>query len=131
MKSMTDQAVIAAFAGVELVEHKIQAFQYATQGLRTKQVRNEALETALRVVWAELCHECNEAYRKVFMWSTVVPDKARAEAKKLALERFLTESHQIMQYLYPDGAHPSMWASKDQERFRKEIQQFVGKKKKS
>lgn len=130
MVSMTDKAVIAAFAGAELAEHKLQAFQYATQGLRQNKSRSQSFESALGVVWGALCDEANEAYRKVFMWSTLVPDKARAKAKKLALQRFLTESHAIMQYLYPDGAHPSMWASKDQERFRKEIQRFVGKKKK-
>lgn len=129
MKSMVDQAVTAAFAGVEMAEHKLQAFQYATQNLRRDQSgKIDALEGAIRIVYGAICDELNEAYRKVFMWNTLVPDKMRAKAKKLALDRFLTESHAIMQYLYPEGVHPSMWASKDSERFRKEIARFRGKK---
>jgi hypothetical protein len=35
-----------------------------------------------------------------------------------------------MQYLYPDGSHPSSWASKDREKFQKEIKALQKKVKK-
>lgn len=126
--TMIEKAVTAAFAGVEMAEHKLQAFQYATNTLRKDRSRDEAVEAALRTVWGALYADCMEAYRKVFMWGSVVPDKARAEAKRLALERFLHEGHSIMQCLYPEGAHPSMWASKEEEKFRKEIKALEKKK---
>lgn len=118
---MVDQAVTAAFAGVELAEHKLQAFQYAIYALRRDRAKDEELEKALRIVWGALYAECNEAYRKVFMWGSVVPSKARAEAKKIALNRFLHESASIIGYLYPDGNHPSSWSSEEQKKFREEI----------
>jgi hypothetical protein len=127
---MIDRAGVAAFAGVELAEHKLQAFQYAIQTLRQDRSRDEALESALRTVWGALYAECMEAYRKVFMWGSIVPDQARAEAKKIACNRFLHESSSIMQYLYPDGSHPSSWASKDREKFQKEIKALQKKVKK-
>lgn len=121
-KKMLDRAVIAAFAGVELAEHKLQAFQYAIQNLRDNRSRDEALESALRIVWGALYNEAMEAYRRVFMWGCIVPSDARAEAKKIALKRFLHESASIMGYLYPDGNHPSSWSGEERERFHKEIE---------
>lgn len=126
-EKMLDRAVTAAFAGVELAEHKLQAFQYAIQNLRGKQSRDETLESALRIVWAALYNEAMEAYRRVFMWGTIVPMEARAEAKKIALKRFLHESAAIMGYLYPDGNHPSSWSSEEDKRFRKEIEDLEKK----
>lgn len=121
MARKVDQAVTAAFAGVELAEHKLQAFQYAIHSLRRDRSKDECLENALRIVWGALYAECNEAYKRVFMWASVVPSKARIEAKKIALKRFLHESAGIMGYLYPDGDHPSSWSGSEREEFQKEI----------
>lgn len=128
---MIDRAVVAAFAGVELAEHKLQAFQYAIQTLRQDRSRDEAVESALRVIWGALYAECMEAYRKVFMWGSVIPGKARMEAKKIAMQRFLREGVTIMQYLYADGTHPSSWSGKERDQFQKEIDELSKKEKKS
>lgn len=119
-----DEAVKAAIAGVEIAEHKLTAFQYAIQNLQSRRSRDEALEAALTAVWGALYHECLEAYRRVFMWATLVPDKARGEAKKMALERFLHDHNAVMSYLHPEGIQPSMWASNEEKEFRAEIKRL-------
>jgi len=119
-----DKAIKASLAGVELAEHKLTAFQYSLYGLR-RDNKNPALEAAITTIWSALYAECLEAYRRVFMWGTVVPNKARAAAKKLALERFLNEHNSVMNYLNPDGAIPSRWASEEEKKFREEIKFFA------
>lgn len=123
-----DEAVKAALAGVEIAEHKLTAFQYAIHKLQSNRSRDESLESALRIVWGALYAECMEAYRRVFMWASVVPEKARAEAKKLALERFLHEHASVMSYLHPEGMTPSGWASSEETKFRDEIKSLSGGK---
>jgi hypothetical protein len=121
-------AVKAAMAGVELAEHKLTAFQYAIHNVRRDQTHNKGLEDSINTVWAALYADCLEAYRRVFMWGCVVGDDTRAAAKKIALDRFLHEHMSVMQFLHPEGIHPSMWASAEEKKFREEIERLAKKK---
>lgn len=115
-----EEAIDAAFAGVELQESRVRAFEYA---VREVAGRFPGLSGALSEVRAAIYQNLLDAYRRVFMWGLLEP-KARLRAKELAFSKFLKEDAAIMEYLDPEHKSPGGWMSEEEERFRREIEEL-------
>lgn len=115
-----DEATAAAFAGVEYAEMAFQAFEFARTALPRHVVSHD--DPNLMAVRSMLVANVGEAYRRLFMWSTVhVDETVRRRAKELAMRRFLASNHEIMSHLHVRGEMPGGWLDDDEKQFRDEI----------
>lgn len=119
-RKFVDEATAASFAAVEYAEMAFQAFEFARMSLPRHVV--DYNDPNLMAVRSMMLAAVGEAYRRLFMWSTVtIDDDVRRRAKELAMRRFLGERHEIMSNLSTRGEMPGMWMDDDEKAFRDEI----------
>jgi hypothetical protein len=118
-----DEAAVAALARIKLCEQRLEALHFAMNGL--DQFRSEKeVSDATTVLHMRLYREMNDAYSMLFMFTNVGRNLTlQKEATRLAYKHFLDKRHAIMGYLGTDGGYEGRWYAKDEEEFRKEIEE--------
>lgn len=117
-----NEAVKAALAHVEIAKSRCEAFMYALRGL--EEYQRSGLSQAVTAVHTMLYQNLNRAYETLFMWG-LFSDEARAEGKKLALSKFLSEKQAIMHFLDNEGQAPGQWLSATEKEFRDDIKSLT------
>lgn len=126
MKKHLKEAFTQALSKVIDCEQRIVALHYALKPLRnnwSKRGNSPSIEK-FSSLHAELYEELNRNYQNLFMFSIINNDmKMLNQARKLAIDNFLSDRHVIMQYLGFDGSY-----SCDLEKeFRNEIKEIKDK----
>lgn len=113
-----DEALKATLAGIEIAQSRVDAFNYSLRGLLEYQ--RTPISGQIGVIHAALYENLHKEYQRLFMWGCLDP-AAQAEAKKIALKKFLSDNHSIMQFLDPEGRFPGRWQKSEEDKFRAEI----------
>lgn len=113
-------AMASSLAFAEYAEMAFNAFIFAYSTI--PDYRRRGIENAYSAIAGALSAQTAEAYKRVFMWSTVSMDEEiRAKAKELAMRKFLTDHSHIMHFMSENGETPGSWLSDDEKGFRDQI----------
>ncbi len=122
-KKKISRAVQCSLNAIEICKQRIVKFHHVINGIRNDGGRDERLDNAIEVIHSRLYQKLNDAYATLFMWGNVAPEEAQKEARKAAFQHYLKEQSAIMEYLDMELQSPGMWYSKEEEQFRKEIEE--------
>lgn len=113
-----NEAAQNALNKVVICENKIKALHYAINGLDRKFELYHEAKLDFSRLHCLLYQELNEAYRVLFMWGVLNKGEALETAKKAALDHYLSEKTNIMNYLNIEGSYPGEL----ENQFRAEIE---------
>jgi hypothetical protein len=128
MTSKLDDAAAAALAQVEYWDMVHEALTFVQHALANRYVQEEAVRDAASRLFGEIYKHKNDAWRNLFMWSTLTTGETRRQAKRLAMQRFLGENMNLTQYLNRQGRFDGAgWLHEDELKLRDEVRRLMKK----